>query len=169
MRKKRSDYRRNRRRESGRVRAAYLIRSEAVAKFSSFRQLRFSTIRSFSAVTCITSARDAGQQGFVACTCCVMRCLLQQRGDADRITAWICVKSLISREFECCNLLLLTEPAHFLLRYSSEVGAVFPCRLCACTDMTISNSLTMHEMRGWSRLRGRYGSVWSGDCLYQKA
>jgi hypothetical protein len=39
----------------------YLIRSEAVAKFSRFRQLTFSTIQIFSAVTFITSPRDAGQ------------------------------------------------------------------------------------------------------------
>src|ERR1035438_4782763 len=82
VRKRRSDYRRNRRRESYRLQAAYLNRSEAVAKFSSFRQLRFSTIKESSAVTCITSARDAGQQSFqvrlgalrvVFCSSMVMR------------------------------------------------------------------------------------------------
>jgi hypothetical protein len=42
-------------------RAAYLIRSEAVAKFSSFRQLVFSTMKNYSAVTFITFQRDADQ------------------------------------------------------------------------------------------------------------
>jgi len=41
--------------------AAYLIRSEAVAKFSSFRQLRVSTINNFLAVMCVTSLRDSRQ------------------------------------------------------------------------------------------------------------
>jgi|ERR1700728_3793184 len=57
-----SDYRRNRRRESDRIQAAYLLRAEAVAKLSSFRQLRFSSIRNYSAVIGVTVARDVGQQ-----------------------------------------------------------------------------------------------------------
>ena len=43
--------------------AAYLIRAEAVAKISSFRQLRVSTINVMSSVTPITFASDGGQQG----------------------------------------------------------------------------------------------------------
>src|SRR6266496_3306836 len=99
MRKKRSVYPRNRERESNRLQAAYLIRSEAVAKFSSFRQIRFSSIRSFSAVTVITSARDGSQQVFAASVCGLMRCYSQQFGDADRITTGSCFKSLIARWF----------------------------------------------------------------------
>jgi len=51
-----------------RAQAAYLIRSEAVAKFSSFRQLRVSTITKFLAVTGVTFRRDAHQQDFAAPT-----------------------------------------------------------------------------------------------------
>jgi|SRR5271165_2251935 len=58
------DYQGNHHRESDRIQAAYFIRSEAVAKFSSFRQLRFSTIRNFSAVMRVTAARDGRHQGF---------------------------------------------------------------------------------------------------------
>jgi len=41
--------------------AAHLIRSEAVAKFSSFRQLIVSTIKNYSAVTGVTVPRDGHQ------------------------------------------------------------------------------------------------------------
>jgi hypothetical protein len=44
--------------------AANLIRSEAVAKFSSFRQLRVSTINNFLAVMGVTLLRDASQYTF---------------------------------------------------------------------------------------------------------
>ena len=76
-----------------------LIRSEAVAKFSSFRQLRFSTITNSSAVTCITSVRDASQQGFASPAYRASRCFLQQRGDAHRITRFAHVKSLMTCQF----------------------------------------------------------------------
>jgi len=61
----RDDYLRNHRRVERRApQAAYLIRSEAVAKFSSFRQLRVSTINNFLAVTAVTLLRDASQYTF---------------------------------------------------------------------------------------------------------
>ncbi|HTT17884.1 MAG TPA: hypothetical protein VMG82_03000 [Candidatus Sulfotelmatobacter sp.] len=41
---------------------AYLVRSEAVAKFSSFRQVIVSTINKFSSVTAVTYCGDGGHQ-----------------------------------------------------------------------------------------------------------
>src|ERR1700687_1074509 len=68
------------------VQAGYLIRSEAVAKFSSFRQLVFSTIRNFCAVARITSARDASQSSSVGSELRVERCFSKERSEADRIS-----------------------------------------------------------------------------------
>jgi len=51
---------------SERAQAAYLISSEAVAKFSSFRQLRVSTFNDLLAVTRVTSLSDAHQQLFAS-------------------------------------------------------------------------------------------------------
>jgi hypothetical protein len=64
--------------------AANLIRSEAVAKFSSFRQLRVSTIQDFLAVMRVTSLRDAGQYVFAVHQVVLfrMRCVSHQSHDA---------------------------------------------------------------------------------------
>jgi hypothetical protein len=43
------------------IKLLHLITAEAVAKFSSFRQLRVSTINTFSAVTRVTFGSDADQ------------------------------------------------------------------------------------------------------------
>ena len=55
---RRGGYLRNRRKKP---QAAHLVRSETVAKFSSFRQLRVSTINKLSAVTAVTVRRDGNQ------------------------------------------------------------------------------------------------------------
>ena len=52
-------------------------------------------------MTRVTSARDGGQQGSQQQVERDMRCLLQQYGDADRITVPIRVKSLIAGRFTC--------------------------------------------------------------------
>ena len=74
--------------EVARIQAAYLIRSEAVAKFSSFRQLRVSTINNFLAVMRVTLLRDARQHGFVARRLPKSRAswVSHQSHDADCIT-----------------------------------------------------------------------------------
>jgi hypothetical protein len=76
--------------------------SEAVAKFSSFRQIEFSTIRDFLAVTCITSARDPSQQVSPMRFSGMSSCYLQQSGDVDRITAALLAEVLDNTLVQGC-------------------------------------------------------------------
>jgi hypothetical protein len=80
-------------------------------------------------VTRITSVRDAGQQSLAAPDGGILRCYLQQRGDADCRTNSDRDKSLIPHWFERRFVLLAQIDAFLLLRSSSLIDVVFSCTL----------------------------------------
>jgi len=147
------------------VQAAYLIRSEAVAKFSSFRQLVFSTIRNSTAVTRITCASDAGQSGLTGSAWRDKRCFSQQETEANRIGTVHHLNPLKTSLFEVAALRGQRKTNAVLLQYASEiVAAIFLMRHSLIhSHFAISfRSLGMYSKRRAFRNATR---VWFGDCL----
>ena len=123
------NYRRNRGRESARANCLP-HQTGGVAKFSTFRQLAFSTIRNSTAVTRITSASDAGQSGFTGSDLRIERCFLQQKSEADCISTVHRLNALKTSRFEgqrspvailsrnhCCDFPHAPQPYQFPFRY----------------------------------------------------
>jgi hypothetical protein len=147
---------RNHKRESERAQAAYLIGSETVAKFSSFRQLRVSTINDFLAVTGVTFRRDGHQQASARSNdnWPAVRCDSHQRHDADCITPQIALQpvhlhDIVLRRsfppysvlrFYCCDL-----HRGRMLRFSSAPNRIGRASRLSCSPR-MRSALTSTEV-----------------------
>lgn len=152
--------------DGNRIRATCLSRPiGGCREIQQLQTLRFSTIERFSAVTCITSTRDAGQQGFVELARRVERCFLQQLSEADRIKSLNCLKILKAGHFYRAAHRNLRKRMHFVLRSSSAIDVVFFRILHRTINPRFAiyfKALGMQSQHG--AFRNRFW-LWPGDCL----
>jgi hypothetical protein len=95
----------------------------------------------------------------------ILRCYLQQRGDADCRTSSDRDKSLIPHWFERRFVLLAQIDVFLLLRSSSLIDVVFSCTLRGAVIRCLAISLKALKMQSSPTFGAHLVFVWSGDCL----